>query len=403
MTTSVSRSEIMNKTVSRALWGAFFVGGLTVLGAGAAHAADTSGEDGTASGNQVGILGDLPVTIGGNSVSILGDSESSGSTTAAPTGGSTTGSSTTNGEEAIAGGNQIVPDIVAPIIASGNAISVLGDSSTEGTHASAPTDGSTDGTATTTTTTGEDAIAGGNQVMPDATLPITVGGNSISVIGDNSTEGTHTSAPTDGSTDGTATTTTTTGEDAIAGGNQVMPDVDAPILVTGNDVSVIRDDSLLQYGMLDGGVLEGGLLEDGLLGDGLFDNGIADGPIVTIGLVEGMLPTDPATGDTVVSGVVSDPLLSAPIIEGPLLGDVDVDVIAPVGDDAVVGDDTTGAVGTEGTDGTMTPLLATAAMSPTMMLAATGVEALPLIGGIALMLGTGLGLVAIKRMNHVIN
>jgi hypothetical protein len=33
-----------------------------------------------------------------------------------------------------------------------------------------------------------------------------------------------------------------------------------------------------------------------------------------------------------------------------------------------------------------------------MMLAATGVEALPLIGGIAIMLATGLALVGLKRI-----
>src|SRR5690554_4420549 len=212
----------MNKVVSRALWGAFFVGGLTVLGAGAAHAADTSGEDGTASGNQIGILGELPVTIGGNAISILGDSESSGSSTPAMTDASASaGSSATTGEDGIASGNQVIPDIVAPIVASGNAISILGDSSTEGTSTgTTPDDGTAEGT--TAGTTGEDAIAGGNQVMPDATLPITIGGNSISIIGDSSTEGTSTgTTPDDGTTDGT--TAGTTGEDGIASGNQVAP------------------------------------------------------------------------------------------------------------------------------------------------------------------------------------
>src|SRR5690554_33343 len=110
-----SRSEIMHKAVSRALWGAFFVGGLTVLGAGAANAADTSGEDGVASGNQVGVLGELPVIIGGNAISILGDSESSGSTTPASGGDAVASTATTSGGDSILGGNQVLPDIVAPI------------------------------------------------------------------------------------------------------------------------------------------------------------------------------------------------------------------------------------------------------------------------------------------------
>src|SRR5690554_1999240 len=150
----------MNKAISRALWGAFFVGGLTVLGAGAAHAADTAGEDGTASGNQAGILADLPVNIGGNAISILGDSESSGATATASETAPAAGSSNTTGEDGTVGGNQVVADIVAPIVASGNAISILGDSSTEGTDTTAPT---ADNDGTDATTTGEDGIAGGNQ------------------------------------------------------------------------------------------------------------------------------------------------------------------------------------------------------------------------------------------------
>src|SRR5690554_2472759 len=283
----------MNKVVSRALWGAFFVGGLTVLGAGAAHAADTSGEDGTASGNQIGILGELPVTIGGNAISILGDSESSGSSTPAMTDASATaGSSATTGEDGIASGNQVIPDIVAPIVATGNAISVLGDSSSEGT----------------TTST----------------------------------------MPTEGSTDGT--TTGTTGEDGIASGNQVVPDVDAPVTVTGNNVSVIRDD------MLDGGLLDGGLLDVALLDDGLLELNIIDGFL-----------SDPVIGDSMVPTPLLGELVTEPVVDGPLLGDVDLDVLAPLAVDGTDGVD--GTPGADGADGVMAPLMVTAAVTPAMMLA----------------------------------
>lgn len=319
----------MNKVVSRALWGAFFVGGLTVLGAGAAHAADTSGENGAASGNQIGILGELPVTIGGNAISILGDSESSGTSMAATTDASSaTGSSATTGEDGIASGNQVIPDIVAPIVASGNAISILGDGSSDGTY------------------TG---------VMP-----------------------------TEGTSDGT--TAGTTGEDSIAGGNQVAPDVDAPVTVTGNDVSVIRDD-----------VLDGGLLDEGLLELNIIDGLLSD-PVVG----DSMVPT-PLLGE-----LVAEPVITAPVIDGPLLGDVDLDVLAPLAVDGTDGtngadgaDGADGTPGADGTDGAMAPLMVTAAITPAMMLAATGAEALPLIGGILLMLGTGLGMVAVKRFAHV--
>ncbi|MHA6667697.1 chaplin family protein [Homoserinimonas sp. A447] len=349
----------MHKAVSRALWGAFFVGGLTVLGAGAANAADTSGENGVASGNQVGILGELPVTIGGNAISILGDSESS-DTTMAPSG--------------------------------------------------------SDAAATTSTTSGEDAILGGNQVMPEVVAPIVASGNAISVLGDSSTDGTQTSATSEGDTEGAAATTT--GDDGIASGNQVAPDVDVPIMVGGNDVAVIRDDSPIDGGILSGGfldedILNDGLFEDGLFEDGLLKDGLLDDGLVEVGLFDGLLD-DGMIGEPIVrmgfindgllaTPVVDDGLLSEPTVEGPVVRAIALDAFAPVEVDSAV--DNEGTVTDAGTDIAMsgfTPLMATAALTPAMMLAATGVETLPLIGGIALMLGTGLALVAAKRTGYAI-
>ena len=70
----------MNRTTRNVLWGVGFVAGLTLLGTGAANA-DTTGEDGTASGTQILGIIDLPVNLGGNAISVLGDSSSSGSAT----------------------------------------------------------------------------------------------------------------------------------------------------------------------------------------------------------------------------------------------------------------------------------------------------------------------------------
>src|SRR5690606_27434086 len=207
-----------------------------------------------------------------------------------------------------------------PIVASGNAISILGDSSTEGASAStAPTSGTEDGTSPGTT--GADAVAGGTQVMPDVDAPIIVGGDSISLLGDTTTEGTQTSAAPQSDAD---SPTGTTGEDGIAGGNQVMPDVDLPIIIGGNSISVVGDS-------------------------------------ITDDTTTGVTPTDPG---------------------------VEPDSPSP----AEPGTDVTG-------DGT--PLMATAALTPTVMLAATGTEALPLIGGTLLMLIAGLGMVVVKRLARV--
>ncbi|MDN3497514.1 hypothetical protein QL996_16355, partial [Planococcus sp. APC 4015] len=64
----------MNTFIKRALWGTLLAGGLTVLGATAANAADTSGEDGLLSGTQALIGVSVPVTVTDTAVSLLGDS-----------------------------------------------------------------------------------------------------------------------------------------------------------------------------------------------------------------------------------------------------------------------------------------------------------------------------------------
>jgi hypothetical protein len=119
----------MNKIVSRALYCALFVGGLTLLGATAANAADTGGADGVASGSQVvsGIV--APVTAGGNAISLVGDSTSASAPAASqqpvasiPADSATSGSST-SGTNGIASGTQVVPDVTAPVEANGNAVS----------------------------------------------------------------------------------------------------------------------------------------------------------------------------------------------------------------------------------------------------------------------------------------
>ncbi|WNY34872.1 hypothetical protein Q9Q99_07175 [Curtobacterium flaccumfaciens] len=76
----------MNKYVSRGLWFALFVGGLTLGGTAAANAATTSGADGTVSGTQVAPSVDAPVSLGGNAIGVLGDAVSTvtGSAGAAP-------------------------------------------------------------------------------------------------------------------------------------------------------------------------------------------------------------------------------------------------------------------------------------------------------------------------------
>ncbi|RNE56520.1 hypothetical protein EEJ31_13545, partial [Cryobacterium tepidiphilum] len=230
---------IMNSFVKRGLYCALFVGGLSLLGVGAANAAETSGENGVASGSQVAPDLAAPVVVDGNAISLLGDSSSSGSTTDATPSGTDTGGATTSGSDGIASGTQIAPDAAAPVTVDGNAISLLGDTSTSGSSANGSN--STAGNSAPATTDGTDGTASGTQVAPDADSPVSVEGNAISLLGDTSTTGS--------SANGTSNTTsgdapaTTDGTDGTASGTQVAPDADTPVSVEGNAISLLGDTS----------------------------------------------------------------------------------------------------------------------------------------------------------------
>jgi hypothetical protein len=208
-------------------------------GSGDAGFANTSGKDGIGSGTQ--IVGDVnaPITVTGNAISVAGDSSSSGSSFAGESGSGEAGFASTSGDDSIAGGSQVLADAGVPVVVGGNAISVIGDSSSEGSTVSNGS-GSGSGAGDTAVTDGSDGILGGSQVVADAAAPVTAGGNAISVIGDSSSEGS-TFAGESGS--GEAGLASTSGTDSIAGGSQVLADAGVPVLVGGNAVSVIGDSS----------------------------------------------------------------------------------------------------------------------------------------------------------------
>ncbi|MGR0218305.1 chaplin family protein [Agromyces sp. ZXT2-6] len=230
----------MKRFVSRALYATLFTGGLVLLGAGAANASETTGEDGILSGTQLGVSIELPVTISGNAVSVIGDSESSDATTEVSTGDAGTAWSepvaVTSGDGGIGSGSQAVVDVSAPVTVSGNAVSVVGDSSSS--EATTVVESGDDQSGTDATTSGEDSILGGTQGIVDVVAPVTVGGNAVSVIGDAESSDATTVVNAGSGSGGDARTS---GEDSILGGTQILPDLSLPVTVGGNAVSVIGD------------------------------------------------------------------------------------------------------------------------------------------------------------------
>ncbi len=229
----------MNKIISRGLWTVLVTGGFLALGAGVAHADDTTdGSDGILSGTQ-GLLGiNLPVNVGGNAISVLGDSSSSGSSTTGGSGGSSS-SGSTSGYDSLLGGTQAVADAAVPVTIGGNAVSVIGDSSSEGSSFEGASGSGEGGFASTS---GTDSVLGGSQVVGDVSAPITVSGNAISVAGDSfSGQSGTVSSGDSGGADGTWGMTS--GDDSVAGGTQVLADAGVPVVVGGNAISVIGDSS----------------------------------------------------------------------------------------------------------------------------------------------------------------
>ena len=445
----------MSKYVSRGLALVLFTGGLTLLGAGIANAADTTGDDGLlsgtqivapitapveAAGNAVSVLGDAfaggtaapapapapasapvttsgtdsvlggtqavveaaaPVTVQGNAISVVGDAASAPAPVAAAPAAepaAPAAAPTTSGADGIAGGTQVLPTVSIPVDLGGNAVSVLGDSSSEGASAPAAATPTGSGDATTS---GSDGIAGGTQVLPNISVPVNLGGNAVSVLGDSSSEGASAPAaatPTAGST-GSTDGATTTGSDSVAGGTQIAPDVALPVSVGGNAISILGDAAstgsstpAAQEGTNDGVTTTG---NDGILGGTQIVPSIAL-PISIGGnaiSVLGDTEVVPGDGTTGVDGLPDNPTDPA-TPTGPTDG---TDATNGSGGTIVV-DGGLSATGTTAAFGS--GLSATAGLS-VQALASTGAEIAPLVGLIGLLLAVGLALLVVGRRRAV--
>lgn len=381
----------MNGIIKRGLLTVLVTGGFLALGAGVAYADDTTdGSDGVGSGSQAVLGFNVPITVGGNGISVLGDSSSSGSSNTGSTGGSSP-SASTGGTNSLLGGSQGVVDANVPVTIGGNAVSVLGDSSSEGSSFAGESGSGDSGFASTS---GKDGIAGGTQVVGDVNAPVTVGGNAISVAGDSFSGQSGTAS---GSTDGTGGPSgSTSGDDSVAGGSQVLADAGVPVVVGGNAISVIGDSSS-----------EGSTTTSGSGGSGASDFASTDGTDSVAGGSQIVAnPSAPVTARGNAISVVGDSSTSGSDVSSPNTGSS----LAPFtsGDDGLVGGtqivagpnapvtvggnavsvvgDSTVDDGTDGDDGEVggetitppdtTPGVTTAAVGAVALLAETGSELL---------------------------
>lgn len=232
----------MNTMLSRALLGTLVAGGITLFGAAAAQAAEstTSGEDGLLSGTQALLNVDVPVTIGDTAISLVGDSSTSSSdkgSSAAPSRDSD--SASTSGSDGAASGSQAVINVSVPVTVKDTAVSVIGDSSTKSTDAAPAAPAKDPAKAPAASTGGSDGIGSGTQVVAPVKAPVTVKDTAVSVIGDSKTESTDAAATAAPSSP--ASSATTGGEDGVGSGTQVVAPIAVPVTVEDVAISVIGD------------------------------------------------------------------------------------------------------------------------------------------------------------------
>ncbi|GAA2038077.1 hypothetical protein GCM10009740_32690 [Terrabacter terrae] len=240
----------MHAYVRRGLYGTLTAGGLLLLGAVGASADTTTGDHGVASGTQVVAPVHAPVSVDGNAVAVLGHSSTTQARPASGTGhGVASGArgprAATSGTRGVGSGTQGVAPVSAPVAVEGNAVSVLGrSSSTKSTTNGSSNGGPSGAPAPRATTSGARGLASGTQLAAPVSAPISVRGNAVSVLGRSST----TQPGADGHTAGGSSTAqqpaATSGRGGIASGTQAVAPVNAPVVLGGNAVAVLGTSSV---------------------------------------------------------------------------------------------------------------------------------------------------------------
>ena len=249
----------MHAWVRRALCAVGVTGGIVLLGIGLAETASaddggptTTGENGIVSGNQTGAQVAAPLDLSGNQVTVLGQGNQVTSTgsSGTPSGPDSASSPTTSGEGGAGSGNQTTPDVQAPVNASGNQVTVLGqDNTTDASGSSASSAGDGSGSATTS---GQSGTGSGNQTGVAVAAPVNASGNQVTVIGQDNTV---TSAGGTGAATAGDAGPTSTGESGIGSGNQTGIALIAPVATTGNQVTLVGQDNAVSS---TGGTTTGG-------------------------------------------------------------------------------------------------------------------------------------------------
>src|SRR6266571_3168446 len=161
-------------------------GGASGTAGGAAAAGSTSDNFGIGSGNQAGVSLLAPVSVAGNAIGGLGSANATATGSGAGAGSamlSPNATGTSSGNFGILGGNQVHAPVQVPISITGNSIGLLGTASAASHGANGATAGGGAGAGAAGGTSDNFGIGSGNQVIPVLLIPIEVCGNGIAVLG----------------------------------------------------------------------------------------------------------------------------------------------------------------------------------------------------------------------------
>lgn len=187
-----------------------------------------------AGGNSVSVLG--------RSSAVEGESNKAPSGASRPSSSGAGSGSTTSGSRGVASGSQVSAPVSTPVSVTGNSIALLGSSSTaSGTAGTSGVPGEAgQPAAATPTTSGDGGAASGTQALAPVAVPVAVEGNAISVLGRSSSAGTANGTPAEDPAGAAYTRgASTSGTNGLGSGTQTSTPVVAPIAVGGNAVSVL--------------------------------------------------------------------------------------------------------------------------------------------------------------------
>jgi len=216
--------------------------GILLFAGGTAQADwNTSDNDGVLTGNQVGVSVDIPINICGNAIGLLGDAGAACTINEAAPMAMDESDWTSTGNDGVATGNQVLVPVHVPINICGNAVGAAGDAGASceigGGGAGA---GEYESAPVTESwdTSDNGGVGTGNQILAAVHAPINICGNAVGVLADAMA-----SCEINGGGGGApeAGDWSTSGNDGVLTGNQVAAILDVPINVCGNAIALLGD------------------------------------------------------------------------------------------------------------------------------------------------------------------